>query len=151
MGRIYSAGFQGIAISVATDDVFEIAAPSDACVRLLHAVIPQRSTETSDQIAVSVQRATTSGSGGTVVTARPMSVGDAAFGGVCERNNTTQATTLTLLHADSFNVLSGWYFLPPPEIRIEVSPSGIIVFRFEDAPASSTNFEFTAYFEEIGG
>lgn len=151
MGRIYSAGFQGIAISVATDDVFEIAAPSDATVRLLHAVIPQRSTETSDQIAVSIQRAGTSGSGGTVVTARPMSVGDAAFGGTCERNNTTQAVTLTLLHADSFNVLSGWYFLPPPEIRIEVSPSGIIVFRFEDAPASSTNFEFTAYFEEIGG
>ena len=151
MGRVYSAGFQGIAISVSTDDVFEIAAPADASVRLLHAIIPQRSTETSDQIAVSIQRATTSGSGGTVVTARPMSVGDPAFGGVCERNNTTQATTLTLLHPDAFNVLSGWYYMPPPEIRIEVSPSGILVFRFEDAPASSTNFEFTAYFEEIGG
>ena len=151
IGRMYTAGFQNVSISVATDDVFELAAPSDAVVILYSCYVGQRSSETSDAIAVSIQRATTSGSGGTVVTPNPHNVGDPAFGGVCERNNTTQATTLVLLPADGFNVLSGWQYRPIPDERIVISPSGILVFRFEDAPASSTNFEFSITFVEIGG
>ena len=151
IGRMYTAGFQNVSISVSTDDVFEVLAPTDAAVILYSCYIGQRSTETSDAIAVSIQRATTSGSGGTVVTANPHAVGDSAFGGVCERNNTTQATTLTLLPADGFNVLSGWQYRPIPDERITISPSGILVFRFEDAPVAAPNFEFSCTFMEIGG
>ncbi len=151
MGRIYSSGFTAQAISVATDDVFQVTAPSDAVVIIHSLSIAQSSSETSDQIGVTIQRATGTGTGGTTVTARPMQIGDTAFGGTTARNHTTQATTLTELHYEAFNVLGGFRYLPAPDSRIVVSPSGIIVVRFEDAPVASTNFDLTIVFEEIGG
>ena len=61
--------------------------------------------------------------------AMPMSfpqVIGADFAGTVETNNTTKATAGTILtvHADAFNVQVGWDFLPTPELRPVLGPSG---------------------------
>lgn len=150
MGRIYTAVFRGVAVTV-VQDLFELNAPSDAAVILHEVKITQDSIVASEQFEFSLQRATAGGSGGSTPTARPLQVGDPAFGGTVEANNTTRATTLTDLYAEAQNLLNGWHYLPTPETRFALSPSGRIIVGLEKAPAASTTMNGTITFEEIGG
>lgn len=153
MGRMYSASFAAVAVTVA-QDLFEIVAPADSSV-IIHGVSISQDTEygdaQSEQLRVKVHRASTSGSGGSTPTASPLSVGDAAFGGTVESNNTTQGTEGTILHVEAFNVMAGLIIWLPPECRWVISPSGRLVIELETAPADSTTMSGTVYFEEIGG
>lgn len=150
MGRIYTGSFQGVAVS-AGQDLFELNAPSDAVVILHEIKITQDSDTDSEQLEFSIQRATASGSGGTTPTARPLEIGNAAFGGTVEANNTSQATTLTLIYTEAQNILNGWHYLPTPEMRIVLSPSGRIVVRLENVPTDELTMNGVIVFEEIGG
>ena len=76
---------------------------------------------------------------------------DAAFGGTCEANNTTQSAEGTFLHSDTFNVRAGYQFIWTPETRPVVSPSGLFIVELQTAPADSLTMSGTIYFEEIGG
>lgn len=151
MGRMYTAAFSAVAVTVA-QDLFEINAPSDAAVILHRVVITQGSDTDSEQLRFTIQRSTgTSGSGGSTLTPAPLAVGDPAFGGTVEANNTTRATTLTMLHSESANVLNGWDWHPTPECRITISPSGRVIVGLETAPADSLTMDGVMYFEEVGG
>lgn len=153
MGRIYSATFEQVLVS-AVQDLFEIVAPSDAIV-LLHALYLSQASEAGDaeseQLPILIHRGSTSGSGGSTITPRPMQVGDAAFGGTVEANNTTQATEGDILHAESFNVMAGLALVWTPEIRPQASPSGRIIVELQAAPADAITMDGSIYFEEIGG
>jgi hypothetical protein len=85
------------------------------------------------------------------VTPRPLELGDAAFGGTCEANNTTQSTEGVHLHAESFNIMAGFDFTPTPECRPVLSPSGRIIVELQTAPGDSLTMDGTIVFEEIGG
>lgn len=150
MGRMYAATFEDVAVS-AVQDLFELNAPSDATVTLHFIVIGQESDVDSEMLSVTIERATNGGSGGSSPTARPLEVGSPAFGGTVEANNTTQATGLTQLHSDAFNVLAGWQYRPTPEERIVLSPSGRIVLTLNDAPGDALTMSGTIIFEEVGG
>jgi len=151
MGRIYSANFAGVAVTAA-QDLFEVNAPADAVVVLHEIKITQRTKSTVERLIFSIQRSTgSSGSGGSTPTANPLAVGDPAFGGTVEANNTTRATTLTLLHQEDQDCQVGLHYLPTPEDRILLSPSGRIIVGLEVAPAASMTFEGSIKFEEIGG
>ena len=153
MGRMYSAVFEEIAVT-AVQDLFEINAPSDAIV-VLHGLEIAQSSDAGDsedeQLALLIHRGSTSGSGGSAPTARPMELGDAAFGGTVEANNTTQSTEGTHLHATAFNVRAGYFKEWTPETRIVISPSGRLIIELQTAPADSLTMSGTIYFEEIGG
>lgn len=150
MGRMYTASFNAVVVTAA-QDLFELNAPAAACV-VLHAVYINQSSDTdSEQLRFTLQRAGGSGSGGSVPTANPLQAGDQAFGGTVEANNTTRATTLTLLHTESQNVLNGWVWLPTPEMRIVLSPSGRLIVGLEAAPADALTMSGTVYFEVVGG
>ena len=154
MGRMYTASFGGVAVT-AIQDLFELNAPSDSVVAL-HAISVTQSSDAGDSEAemlrVQISRSTgTSGSGGTTLTARPHNVGDAAFGGTAEANNTTQATTTTVVREETFNVQIGWFYRPAPEERIILSPGGALVVELPTAPADALTMSGSITFEEIGG
>ena len=153
MGRMYSATFDQVAVTVA-QDLFEINAPADAAV-IVHGFEISQSSEFGDaadeQLILLVHRASTSGSAGSTPTAAPMEVGDAAFGGTVEANNTTQGTEGTQIHAASFNVRAGYVQWWTPETRPVISPSGRLVIELQVAPADSVTMDGVVYFEEIGG
>jgi hypothetical protein len=147
---MYTASFTAVAVTAA-QDLFEINAPADACV-VIHAIfITQHSDTDTEQLRFSIQRATASGSGGSTFTPSPTHLGDPAFGGTVEINNTSRATTLTMLHNEAQNVLNGWTWLPTPEMRIVLSPSGRVIVGLEAAPADSLTMNGTVYIEECGG
>lgn len=150
MGRMYSAIFEEVAVT-AVQDLFEIIAPADAIV-ILHALeISQSSDTDNENLSLLIHRGTATGSGGTVVTPRPMEVGDPAFGGTVEANNTTQSVEGAILHAAAFSVLSGYSFVWTPETRPKVSPSGLLIIELQTAPVDALTMSGTIYFEEVGG
>jgi hypothetical protein len=88
---MYSATFEEVAVSV-VQDLFELNAPADAVVVVHGLEISQSSDTDSEQLNLLIHRGSTSGSGGSTPTASPLEVGDAAFGGTVEANNTSQST-----------------------------------------------------------
>jgi len=153
MGRMYSAVFEQVAVSAA-QDLFEINAPADAVV-VLHSCVITQSSDAGDSEAemlpVLFHLGSTSGSGGSAVTPRPLELGDAAFGGTVEANNTSQSTEGNQLHAEAFNVQVGFYYIPTPESRITISPSDRLIIELQSAPSDALTMNGTIVIEEIGG
>lgn len=156
MGRMYSAVFEGVAVSAA-QDFFEVNAPADAVV-VLHEVTITQTSDVGDaaeeMLSCVIQMgATTSGSGGSTPTAIPLSLGDAAFGGSVEANNTTEAVTGTIVnkYRESWNIRAGWHYLPTPETRLTLSPSARMTITLITVPADALTMDGTVIFEEIGG
>ena len=154
LGRMYTAQISAIAVT-AIQDFIEVNCPSDAVV-VIHSIRIAQYSDVGDAAAemlpVQISRSTGSaGSGGTVPTARPHNVGTAAFGGTVEVNNTTQAGTTVVLLSEAFNIRSGWFYNPPPDERVVISPSGIVVVELPVAPADELTMEGSITFEEIGG
>lgn len=152
MSRIYTAVFEEVAVSAA-QDLFEINAPSTAVVALHALYLGQSTAEAdaqADQVPILIHRGSTSGMGGTTVTPRLMSLGDSAFGGTVEANNTTQSTEGNILHADTWNVQIPYQLIWTPECRPTISPSGRIIIELQAAPDVSMNCSGTIYFEEVG-
>lgn len=153
MGRMYSVSMSAVTVSAA-QDLFELLAPATTGFRL-HAVFVSQSSDTdSEQLRIRIRRFTgspSSGTGGGSATPRPMNPGDPASGITAEINNTTQISggTAVTLHEDSFNVLSGWVFMPTPEMRLAAAPSTYLVIDLPAAPADPLTVNATAYFEEL--
>lgn len=153
MGRMYSAVFEEVAVTAA-QDLFEIVAPADAIV-VVHGFSFSQSSDAGDseseQLSILVHLGSTSGSGGSTPTARPLQPGDAAFGGTVEANNTTQSTEGNILDARCFNVMAGLEVVYTPETRLIISPSGRLIIELQNAPADSLTMSGSVFFEEIGG
>lgn len=149
--RVYSAVFAGVSVSVA-QDLLEINAPSTGVVRILEVHISDDTSETSEQLPFQMHRASTSGSGGTAPTARPLDDGYGAFGGTVEVNNTTRGTAGNILRRRSENMLNGlhWIFADEKE-RPVISPSGRLIVGLETAPAAARTMSGEIVFEVIGG
>lgn len=150
MGRMYSATFEEVAVSV-IQDLFEINAPANAIVVVHGFEISQSSDTDSEQLNLLIHRGSTSGSGGSTPTARPMELGDPAFEGTVEANNTAQSTEGVFIHSAAFNVLNGYVWIPTPEIRPVISPSGRLIIELQTAPGDELTMSGTVYFEERGG
>ena len=155
MGRLYTAQFSAVAVSAA-QDLFEIVAPSDAIVKIHNIRLGQTSDvgDAAEEILLIKLNsgATTSGSGGGSYTPVPIELGDAAFGGTCEINNTTQAANGTIVthHAWPWNVRGPFEIIFEPETRPVLSPSRRCVLTIP-APADALTMMGTITFEEIGG
>lgn len=156
MGRIYTAQFTDVAVT-AIQDLFEIVAPADAIV-VIHDVHFSQKTDVGDaaEEILNIQFTsghTTSGSGGSSVTPVPRELGDAAFGGTCEANNTTQALSGTIVtrFSQNWNIRGPFDKIWTPETRPILSPSMRACFELPVAPADSITMSGTVTFEEIGG
>ena len=151
--RMFSAVFEEVAVS-AVQDLFEVNAPADAVV-VIHGLVISQSSDAGDseseQLNVLIHRGSTSGSGGSTPTARPMEIGTPAFGGTVEVNNTSQSTEGVHIHAECFNVMAGLQIWWTPETRPVLSPSGRLIVELQTAPADALTMSGTIYFSEAGG
>lgn len=140
-GRQYRAVFKAVAVTAA-QDLFELVAAAGKTVEILGWGFHQTSDvgDAAEEIlSIVVQRgATASGSGGGSVTPTPQSVTDAAFGGTCERNNTSQAASGTIVDVDTrpFNVRIGVDVAYQPEERPVLTGGERMVWSMA-APADS--------------
>jgi hypothetical protein len=154
MGRKYTCPIDALSVS-AVCELFFIAAPSDAVVVLHELVITQDDSETSEALPLRVFRTATDQSAkGSAITPAPLEAGDAAFGGTVRSNILTAATfatETTMLLSEAQNLLNGWHYLPAPEDRIILSPSGRLVVKLDAAPAAARLISAYAVIEEIGG
>lgn len=155
-GRTYTVQFNGVA-ATAQQDFFEIVAPSDAAVEILEFHLSQ-STEVGDaqEEGLSVlfkSGSTTSGSGGSAPTPVPLSLGDAAFGGTTEVNNTTKAQNGTIVThgAWAWNVRAPLDIIFTPETTKILSPSARATVELGTTPADSITVNGYIVFREIGG
>lgn len=156
MPRLYSVQFNAVAVT-AQQDLVELVAPADAVV-ILHALHLSQVTEVKDaeeeMLALLLKSGqTTSGSGGTAPTAVPIELGDAAFGGTTEVNNTTKASVGTIVthHVWAWNVRIPFDVIWTPETRPVLSPSRRGTVELATTPADSITMSGWVLFAEIGG
>lgn len=157
MGRIYSTTFDNVAVT-AVQDLFDIAPASNKPVTI-HEIVITQSTEIGDAQEEMlrlrfVRGFATVGSGGTAPAMERHDKNDAATGAVVRVNDTTQAVvgagTTEILRVETFNVRSGYQYLPTPETRIHVDSTDVrLVVQLQGAPVDSVSMSGTITFEEI--
>ncbi len=155
MGRMYTAEFSKVEVS-ADQDVFEIV-PADERAVAIHAVYIAQSSDVADAaeeiLDIKIMRGFTSGgSSGSSSTPAPISPLDTAAGAAVEVNNTTIATTGTIVdcHSDSFNIRAGLQLVFTPECRpITTATNTSIVVRILADLADAVTMSGTIVFEEL--
>lgn len=159
MGRMYTAQFNGVAVTAA-QDLFEVLAPTDSIVRI-HGYSLVQTTDVGDAAEEILRLETvrgvggvTSGSGGTTVTAQPNEDQDAAFGGTIEANNTTRMAagggTLETLEEPGWNIRVPCDRDYTPKKMPVIAPGNRWTLALPAAPADSITVSGTLYLEEEG-
>lgn len=155
MARVYTVSFENVAVTAA-QDFFEVSPADDHPVVILGVFIDQFSDvgDAAEEILrwKIIRGHTTSGSGGSAATARPMDSGDSAALFSAEVNNTTIASAGTAvdLHAGAFNIRSGlaiWF--PPEATPVANQGNTTIVVRLMAAPADALSMSGTLYVAEL--
>ncbi len=157
MGRMYTVQFENVAVTVA-QDFFDII-PGDDQPCTVHAIFISQSTETGDaqeeMLRVQIIRGlATVGSGGSAPTPELMNENDGAATFTTRVNDTTVAVvgggSTEILHSESFNVRTGWIYIPTPEMRPSVSQAKTrLVVTLKANPADSVTMNGTIYIEEF--
>jgi hypothetical protein len=155
MGRLYTVSFSKVATTVAAD-LFEITPADDKSIEIIGLFIANNSDfgdAQAENIPYKVIRGnTTSGSGGTAPTPRPLDRNGPAAGFTAEVNNTTAASAGSPLdlHASAFNVAVGEALWLPEGCGWQASQADtLIVVRLASAPADSIELSGTLYVKEF--
>lgn len=142
MARIYTAQFNGVAVT-AQQDFFEIVAGTNNPI-LIHELFISQSTEVGDAMEEGLaihlkQGATTTGSGGSAPTKVPRDVDDAASAATVAANNTTKATSGTIVtHCTwNWNVRVPLQILWTPETRPMAKGGRRLTIELGTTPADS--------------
>lgn len=156
MGRKYTVDLTPTAVTVAAD-LLEITPADDKPVRILSVNLHQTSDfgDAQDEVlsVFWVRGNTSSGSGGSVPTARPNNPSDVAAGFTCEAFNTTAASAGTAVNGPrhGFNVRCGPERPYTPDEVFEASQANtLLVLRMSAAPADSLTIGGSVTVEELG-
>jgi hypothetical protein len=132
----------------------QIKAGTVGAVELLRAWCSQSNSTTSTMQRITILRKSTAA---TVTSGTPLLIngsqaakavgGTSATGTNASNENSGDGD---VLYPDVFNILNGWLWVPTPEERIIVPPSGMIGLKFMTAPASSLTINAGFVFGEIG-
>lgn len=152
-GRIYTVGFLDVAVTAAQDAV-EILVPTAQVIEILRVELTQKSDygdAAAEGASFTLVRATgSSGSGGTSATPAKHRDGDAASGCTCEVNNTSKATTRTVIIPRAFNVQAGDIWVPTLDERIFIRAAHFFCVDLIAAPADSLTMSGYVTFAELG-
>lgn len=155
MARLYTVEFNAVAVTAA-QDLFEITPADDKPCEVYGLFVSQYSDAGDAQdelLSLRVIRGfTTSGSGGSAPTPRPLDRSGAASGFTAETNNTTVATTGTTnnLHSDAFNVRAGCQLWLPEGSEWACSQADTTLVVRITAPVDSLTMNGTLYVRELG-
>ena len=157
MSRIYTAQFNGVAVT-AQQDFFEIVAPSTAAI-LIHDLWLGQTTELGDaaeeELLILLKSGqTTTGSGGSAPAKVPRSVASSASGATVAANNTTKASAGTIVTHGGFpptwNIRVPYQMIWTPETRPLLAPSRRWTFELASTPTDSITISGSVTWEEIG-
>ncbi len=149
---LYSVPFDNLTVTNDSDqDIWEIVGPSDAVIKLHHFEL-YSATTTDERVRLRLVRRSTTGSGGTGATEVALDgVSEASGGGVAvSQLVTTPGTVGDILLSWYWSQLSPLIYLPTPETRSGVPPSGRPGLNLETAVASSRNWSGFLVYEVIG-
>lgn len=152
--RIYTVQFSAIA-TTATQDLWEFVAAAAKPIEIIGIDLSQTSDFGDGQeevILVQIKAGqTTTGSGGTSVTPVPTNFSDVAAGFTAVRNNTTKATSGTIVThlSTGWNVRSPGMMLIPDEFRF-IETGGRRTTIEITAPADSITLNSTIWVREYG-
>ncbi len=143
----YTLTNNGVTIATAIT-ALQLQAGTKGPIEILRAWAMQASSTTSAQCSVGLVRKTgaatvTAAVAGTTLTkGSPLCPTADASLGISATGITASAegTDGEIAHAEGFNVLSGFNWVPTPEERIIVPQGGIIALKFLDAPPSAKWF-----------
>lgn len=154
--RFYTVVFEAVVVT-AIQDFFELTPADDKPLAIYGLFIGQTSDvgDAQDEMLryQIIRGHTTSGSGGTAPTARPLNRSDSAAGFAAEVNNTTQASTGTThtLHTDEFNVRVGEkLWLPAGSWWSASQADTTLVVRLAAAPVDALTMSGSLYVAEFG-
>ncbi len=160
VGRVYVAEFNAVAVTV-QQDFFEVLCPADAILAILEYGLSQYTDvgDAAEEILSILEKrgegAVTSGTGGTVPTARPYSKGDTAFGGTVEANNTTKLAVGTgaiiRFPSMAWNIRQEKEKVITPEQNRIISPGDRWALELATTPVDSITMNGYVVFAEIGG
>ena len=150
MGRLYSASFTEVAVS-AQQDLFQIEA--NTVPAIIHAVFLSQSSDVGDSesegLSILIRRVTDTVTNDIAEVA--LDGGDAAANADLAINEITELTTgARTIHAEDWNILTPFTYLPTPELRPVVQVGNAIVVNLNTTPADAITMSGTLYFEEIG-
>lgn len=156
MDRCYTVEFDNVAVTTAVD-FFEITPGDDKPIEVYGLFIQQTSDFGDAQAEMLRWRVirghTTSGSGGSAPTPRPLNRSGVAAGFAAETCNTTIASVGTPinLHSDGFHIASGIGLWLPEGSEWEASQADTtLVVRLLSTPADALTFSGTLYVREQG-
>jgi hypothetical protein len=156
VGFIYGASFEDVTVSTAgAHDCFELLpAAGRPCV--IHCISLSQNTDIQDagefMARVKLIRGFTgSGSGGSAATEYSFDPSAPTNTAAVETNNTTVAGTGTgtEMWSETFNVRTGWLYLPTPETRIKVRNNELFLVRFPAQLTSAVDLSGTMIWEEL--
>lgn len=138
--RVFTSVFQGVSVSAA-QDLLSLLASSSVPLKLISARIGQSSDfgDAQDELLrVRIRRGmTTAGSGGSAPSMYDVDKRrNATSSATCRANDTTAASggTIEELYEETFNVRSGWIYMPTPEERLVCAVSTRIAINLPAAP-----------------
>lgn len=129
-------------------NVIQLTAPSTAVVEIMRVWIEQSTSTTSAMADAKLCRLSAAGTTNTTFTAAKMEPGAPTAGSTVVTTSTAGTATDTLA-AESFNILNGWLWIPVPEERPVVAPSGIVAVIFTATPTAAT-YRYGMTFQERG-
>jgi hypothetical protein len=149
---VYTVPFDNLSVTNDSDqDIWELVGPADAAVKLHHFEL-YSATTTDERVRLRMVRRSTTGSGGTGATeVSTDGVSEASGGGVAvSQLVTTPGTVGDILLSWYWSQLSPLVYLPTPETRFVIPPSGRICLNLETAVASTRNWSGFVVYEVIG-
>jgi len=155
MSRIYTVQFNAVAI-VAAQDLFEIVAGTNRPCQVLAVYISQTLDvgDTEEEILSILFKTgqTTSGSGGTAPTPIPSNVNDSASQFTAEVNNTTIASTGTIVThmADGWNVRMPYQLILPDDMQFDITGGERFTCELVSVPNDSLTVSGTIFVKEHG-
>ena len=155
MGRLYTSTFTGVAASAA-QDLFSLLTPADLIAEVHELHIAQDSDVGDSAEIIEIIRVrsgqTTVGSGGTAPAMERKEGGDAAATCTVRANDTTQASSGTIIakYHWGWNVRVPFEKVWTPETRPLLIPSTRMTFELMANPSSAITVSGTLVFMELG-
>jgi hypothetical protein len=149
---MYSVPFDNLSVTNDADqDIIELVNASTIVARL-HEIQIYSATTTDERVRFRLVRRSTTGSGGTACTEVALDEGNTVAAAVAVNQLVlTPGTVGAFLKAWYWSQLSPLVYLPTPEERGEIKPSGRLCLNLETAVASTRNWSGFVVWEECGG
>lgn len=148
--RVYEVSMNGVSVSTGIT-IVQLVAGSSSVLTILRAWCSQSNLTSSTQQTIEIVRKSVAA---TVTAFTPLLLdpGDAAsnMAAGTGTNATVEGTDTNVVYRDNFNILNGWLWIPVPEERIIVPPSGIIALKFPAAPGAAITVSAGFLVGEIG-